>query len=232
MDMAPPDPEDATARETGDAARMVRHQARLERLTEVGMEMVEALRAEMIAARDQGEPTAAADAARSFRHLERAVRQSIALDARLMREARLGRVEAERDRWRDEARLGRRARKEEARELLQDMIEHHTGDSRGRESLARRLHQRLDREDDRDTALFALDAPLGPAIGRLCYELGVRPDWTACDGEPWAPEAFDAYQALARERPQEVNILHFAPDENGESKPPTRVIFGPRRPSG
>ena len=232
MNMAPPDPEDAAAREAEDAVRLERHRARLERLAEVGMEMVEALRAEMIAAQGRGDVAAAGEAARGFAHLARAVRHTISLDARLVRDARLGRAEAERDRWRDEARLGRHARKEEARELLQDMIEHHTGDSRGRESLARRLHQRLDREDDRDTALFAANTPIGPAIGRLCYELGVRPDWTACDGEPWAPEAFDAYQALARERPQEVNILHFAPDEDGEPKPPTRVIFGPRRPSG
>ena len=103
---------------------------------------------------------------------------------------------------------------------------------RGRERFERKLHQRLDREDERDAALFGPGAPLGPAIGRLCYELGVRPDWTVCDGEPWAPEAFDAYQALARELPLVVNVLHFTPDEDGNPRPPTRVSFGPRRPSG
>ena len=230
MDMAPPDPEDGNAREAEDAARLARHRARLERLAEVGMEMVEALRAEVIAAQARGDVAAAADGAREVGHLARAVRHTIALDARLVRDARLGRAEAERDKWRDEARLGRRARKEEARGLVQDLIAH--SDSRSHEGLERRLHQRLDREDDRDAALFGPDMPVGPAIGRLCYELGVRPDWTSFDGEPWAPEAFDAYQALARERPQEVNILNSGQDENGEPIPPTRITFGPKRPSG
>jgi hypothetical protein len=227
MTTTPPAPEDAAAHEADEIVR--RHRVRLERLAEVGMEMVEALRAEMIAAQGRGDVAAAGETARGFAHLARAVRHAIALDARLVRDARLGCAQAERDQWRDEARLGRRARKEEARELVQDIIAH-AGESRG--GLERRLHQRLDREDDRDTALFAPGAPLGPAIGRLCYELGVRPDWTRCDGEPWAPEAFDAYQALARERPLEVDILNFGLDAAGDPQPPTRVIFGPRRPSG
>ena len=229
MDMAPPDPKDAAAREAADAARLEQHRARLERLAEVGMEMVEALRAEMIAARERGETAAAAEAARAFAPLARAVRHTAALDMRLVRDARLARAEAERDQWRDEARLGRRARKEEARGRIQDIITL-AGESRGREALERRLHQRLDREDDRDAGLFAPDAPLGPAIGRLCYELGVKPDWDTCDGEPWAPEAFDAYQALARERPLEVELAN--PDQNGEPTPPTIITIGPRRPSG
>jgi len=231
MHTTPPDPDDAAALEADDAARLARHRARLERLAEVGMEMVEALRAEMISAQGRGDVTAAGEAARGLGHLARAVRHTVALDTRLARDARLRRAEAERDRWRDEARVGRRARKDEVREHVQALIAR-AGDSRGREALERRLHQRLDREDDRDTALFAPDTPLGPAIGRLCYELGVRPDWEACDGEPWAPAAFDAYQALARERPVVVDILKFAPDENGDPQPPTEVIFGPRRPSG
>ena len=231
MDMAPPDPEeitpDAAAQEADAAVR--RHRAWLERLGEVGMEMVEAVRAEMIAAR--GDATAVTEAARTFAHLARAVRHTIALDARLLRDARLSRAEAERDRWRDEAWLGRRARKEQVRARVQDLIAHDS-QSRSQHGLERRLHQRLDREDDRDAALFAADAPLGLAIGRLCYELGVRPDWQAFDGQPWAPEAFDAYQALSRERPLEVELAGLDTDANGDPLPPTIITIGPRRPSG
>ena len=225
MDMAHSDPDDPTAREAGEVVR--RHRARLERLAEVGMEMVEALRAEMIAARERGETAAAAEAARGFAHLARAVRHAIALDARLVRDARLSRAEAERDQWRAEAWRGRRGRKEEGRGLVQHLITH-----TGQGSLERRLHDRLDREDDRDAALFAPDAPLGAAIGRLCYELGVKPDWDACDGLSWAPEAFDAYQALAREQPLEVELVTGAKDENGDPLPSKIITIGPRRPSG
>ena len=228
MDMAPPEPEDDTTARAADEI-VARHRARLERLAEVGMEMVEALRGEVIAAQGQGDLAAAAEAARGFAHLARAVRHAIALDARLVRDARLSRAEAERDQWRAEAWRGRRGRKEQVRGLVQHLIAG-TGESRGQGSLERKLHDRLDREDDRDAALFAPDAPLGAAVGRLCYELGVRPDWDDCGGLAWAPEAFDAYQALAREQVLEVEIAN--PDKDGQPQPPTIVTIGPRRPSG
>ena len=229
MDMTQPTPHDPTAREADEVVR--RHRARLERLAEVGMEMVEALRGEVIAAQTRGDLSAAAEAARGFAHLARAVRHTIALDMRLVRDARLSRAEAERDQWRAEAWRGRRGRKEEVRGLVQHLIAG-VGEARGQGSLERRLHDRLDREHDRDAALFAPDASVGAAVGRLCYELGVKPDWDACDGLSWAPEAFDAYQALARERPLEVEIVTSAKDENGDPKPNTIVTIGPRRPSG
>ena len=231
MNMAPPTSEDTAAREAADVARLGQHRARLERLAEVGMEMVEALRAEMIAARGQGDVTAAAEAARGFAHLARAVRHAIALDARLLRDARLGRAEAERDLWRDEARLGRQDRKEAVRGLVQGLIAH-GGEGRRQDVLERKLHQRLDREDDRDAALFAPGLSLGQAIGRLCHELGLKPDWTCCDGEPWAPEAFDVCQALAHEQPLVVELANVGEDEAGNPLPPTLVTIGPKRPSG
>ena len=231
MAVAPPTPDDTAAREADDAVRLERHRARLERLAEVGMEMVEALRGEVIAAQARGDLSAASEAARSFAHLSRAVRHAIALDARLVRDARISRAEAERDQWRAEAWRGRRGRKEEVRGLIQHLIAT-TGESRGQGSRERKLHDRLDREDDRDAALFAPDAPLGAAVGRICYELGVKPDWNECDGLSWAPEAFDAYQALAREQPLEVEIVTSAKDENGDPRPNKIITIGPRRPSG
>ena len=181
-------------------ARTERQLGMLQRLAELAMAMAEAIGEEALAARpipgqtpgdgEGGPRRSPADLAAVFTGVSRAVRQTIALEARLMsdgvgREARAGQVELERRR--EDARAALRRRRIEVRDIVQAVIEAESDDCI-HSSLRRTLDARLEREtDDSDI----LDLPLGEAVARICRDLGLSPDWLGWDAD-WATEALDA----------------------------------------
>jgi hypothetical protein len=71
-----------------DAAEMMqRHGRTLARLTELGLALAERTQAQAVAALDAEDPKAAADLGLTFHRISRSVRQSIALEAKLARDA-------------------------------------------------------------------------------------------------------------------------------------------------
>jgi len=218
----------ATLQESDEAydARMARHRDRLERLAEIGMARVEALEAEIAAGPPVGEPPLSAlEAARIFAYLSRAVRQAIALDARLVREAAMRRLQADRDQWRDEAWVTRRTRKQEVREALHRVIEDVPG-NRSTLDLERRLDNRLDRDHDDRDACFA-DVPAGEIIVRIARDLGLDPDWAAYGDLPWGSDAAEAARAIGSNPNIEVHLRNWGP---GCVEIEPTVIYVPRRP--
>lgn len=172
-------------------ARTARHLRMLERLSEIGMELAEAIGREALAEPGEGEVRrSAGDRGPVFARVARAVRQTVALEARLAndaqtREARLG--QAERADRQAETRRARARREAEVRDIVQTVIEAETSDC-VHSSFRGALDARLDREDD-DSDLA--DLPLGEAVARVCRDLGLDPDWSDWDAD-WAGEALEA----------------------------------------
>ena len=206
-------------------ARTERHRHRLERIAEIGMEMIEALRLEWAEPAPDQPRRSAPEIAQAFAQLARAVSRAAALDARLLRDAKLRALEADRDRWRHEARQGRAAVKAEVRGAVQTLIAKTPAGRKSRDSLERRLHARLDRLDDTADAWLAT-TPVPEVIARICYDLGLSPDWARLDDD-WAQDAQDAFDRISHHKPLVVELVDFDnPDQPGE------MIVMRRRPSG
>jgi len=173
----------------------------LQELAEIGMDLARALRQR---AAEQAAPEAGGDVALAFSRIARAVRQTVALEARLDedRQARDERIaaehaarQAELDRRDADGRLRGLIRKEEVREIVERTIDceaRERGDGCDAESLLADLDERL--EDDDDYEDFAR-LPIGELVTRICRDLGVTPDpcffedgdWEAPALTPWPP---------------------------------------------
>ena len=152
----------------------------LEELAEIGMQLARAVRDEALEA-----PTErAAELALTFSRVARAVRQTVALEARLARDAETQAQDAA-DRRERRAAGERfdlvRRRKAQVRDVVERAIESDAADS-DREHLLDDLYERL--EDDLYDADFA-EQPVGELIARICKDLGV-----AVDPGLWADEAW------------------------------------------
>ena len=214
--------------ETGEDPRVERYRAWMEELAERGMAVARSLSDELVAKPEDGAPVQSprerAEMVRVFTGLSRAIGRLAAIDARLARDAERRRLTAERDAWREEARAGRQAVKERVRGVLQTIILRDTDTSRpgARAPIERRLHARLDREDDLTDGAF-VKAPFGEIIARLCYDLRIRPNWDNYKDEPWLEDAKAAYIRAAHLRP----IIVELPDLLDEGQPSEFITIWP-----
>lgn len=158
-----------------DAMEMAeRHGRMLTRLAERALALAERVQEQALAAIDAEDAKAAAELGLTFHRVSRSVRQTIALEARLVRDAaradRDAAVEAERRRTailRDPAAMVRR------KAALQDAVEKVIWTEREGEE----AEDLLDRLETRLAAAGCDDdlylAPLGHHIARLCADLGL-----------------------------------------------------------
>ena len=157
--------------------RAERHARVLRELSEIGMDLAREVRRQALEA---GTDIPAADLALEFSRIARAVRQTVALEAKLAedRQARADKAEASRVL---DARVRGIRRKTRVIGLVERVLESESDGERLLDDLAERL------EDENDTD-FA-DAPIGELVARICRDLGVTPDWALWGDEPWAVEA-------------------------------------------
>jgi len=216
------------------AQREARHLRMLRELAEIGMDLARAVQRQAndpAPAEGDAAPADLTDLGLVFSRIGRAVRQTLALEARL--------VEVGRERERDadlfdhhrQANEARRAirRKDEARRLVEQAIEAEAGEGDVEQLLAD-LHERL--EDPDDTADFA-DRPMGVLIARICRDLGVAPDWSLWEDQEWAID-----EAAAKPRgspfalsPTPSSGLSPGPRSADDERLPLRG-GGPLQPSG
>ncbi|QUD89899.1 hypothetical protein [Phenylobacterium montanum] len=190
-DLADPQPLDPAQ------TRALRHGLILQRLVEVGMTLLgaverealaraEAVEAAMIAGRTLPPPSPQ-DPGLSFSRISRAVRLTLALEARVAEGQVAQPVAAEPPPPRpicaeEEARMERIAeRKAHAQEAVEKLID--AAPAGEAEALHNALAERL--EDAPDEAEFER-APVSRLIERICADLGVEPDWDLWEDEPWA----------------------------------------------
>lgn len=174
---------DAPAGETStadpSADRAERHLRALQELAEIGMDLARLLRREAVARAEacpetwdsaSGEP-AGLDLGLKFSRIARAVRQTLALEARL---AEYG---LERTRRLESERRAERSRLGAARKAAVRRVVEHTIDADANhndvEGLLDELDERLD--DGRDDADYA-DRPVGELVACICRDLGVTPE--------------------------------------------------------
>ena len=160
-----------------------RRLAILSELAEAGLEIALALKTRIVeTAALEPEPDSAracADLTRAFDRASRAVRMSIALRERVLKEAAAG-GQATRSAG-DDARTHRAERVRRivgriAKVRYTDHITRQAFDSQARERL-------YDRDITGD-----LKAPIGALVARICADLGLAPRWTAMAQEAWAQE--------------------------------------------
>jgi hypothetical protein len=155
---------------------------RLERLIEVGMEMVEALRDQ---AKGEGPPVVEGDVVLAYGRVLRAVRLAILLQSRLAEappsESREPEVQVLS--WLDV----HTARTEMRKENVEDIVEYVAGrqhrDGETARGVAHEAAERLERDEIyRDL----LDRPLSEIVADICRDLGLEPDWDDLAQQPWA----------------------------------------------
>jgi hypothetical protein len=193
---------DAAPTETPNPAilRAERRLRLLEELAEIGMDLARTLRREALAVADPAESaapetSATNDPAGAFVRLSRAIRLTLALEARTdeaLRALRAG-VVTERETRRLEA--GRRAaadvaaRRKTHRERVQSLVmeaaEREIEDGEALFGVFAALEERLE-EDEAYQDLERL--PWRETVERLCADLQLTPDWSRWEGEGWTPE--------------------------------------------
>lgn len=219
--------QNAIAAETADA-RAIRHQLMLQKLAEIGMDIAESLRAQARAALepDAGAADPHRDLGLSFSRVSRAVRLTLALEARLggARQA----AEADRqDRAFDVPqplfqRFDHVVRKALVQETVQEVIKRE-GDGLRREVLRERLEERLfDFDEDFDLT----DRPAGQVIAQICLELGLIADWSQFQDEDWALEEArtrppgSPYASHIRTEPPDITLdAYFEHDPGLKPRP-------------
>lgn len=163
-----------------DASEMAeRHGRILAELAELGLGLARELQAQALAAET---PAERAEAALAFQRVGRAVRQSVALEAKLERDrVRDARAAAEARAATDEARTAQRKRA--ARAAVENVIRREITSHASVERLRDALGEALELESFKDGFL---DDPAEAVIGRLCRTLGLATP-AELDAE-WAEE--------------------------------------------
>jgi hypothetical protein len=211
-------PDDDALAEPLDPAvlRAERRLRMLEELAQIGMNLARALERQALAAADPVDPaepaapdaaeasasraptpnTPAGDPSVAFARISRAIRLTLALEARTdeqLRALRAGvaaEVEAQRvaarNRAAGEATAHSQARRDEVERLVWEAAEREVENLEALDSVLEALEERL----NDDEAYFHLErAPLRETVERLCADLELTPDWSLWEGEGWTPEA-------------------------------------------
>jgi hypothetical protein len=198
-----PDRGEGCVRAEGDEAgvRHERHMAILQELTAIGMNIARAIERQAIEAAKPAvdgwvaPPQGARDFSALFACISRAVRLTVAFEAKLAEERRqwLARTESQRAAARAEAARREAATETRRRALKKSKVERIA--KQGIESRTKDLHERYDlgnglserlREYERYDELG--DRPIGEILARIFMDLGIRPDWQRWEREDWALE--------------------------------------------
>ena len=194
-------------------ARAERRLRLLEELSEIGMDLARALCREALAAANPAESAAAEtaadvadlaaaptatgtrDPANAFARISRAIRLTLALEARTdeaLRDLRAGvAAEAEaqrvvaRDRAAAEAQARRKSHRDTVERLVTEAAEREIEDDDSLGAVMEALEERL----EEDEAYWDLDQmPLREAVERLCADLELNPDWSQWGDAGWPPK--------------------------------------------
>lgn len=199
-------------------ARAERRLALLEELAEIGMEIARALKP----GNKVDQPPQTADPAEAFARVSRAVRLTLALEAKT--EAELADLKAgvvrERETTAAQFTERRNAYIEDASERVLVVVDAEARDKAEHDNLFEALTERL----ELDEAYFdCARRPLRETVERLCRDLELSPDWSLWEGDGWsldAPPVRPRFSPFCR--PSRKPLL----DENGE---PLAVAEPPKR---
>jgi len=196
-DLPPPAYEGEPSVETlaaAECARADRRIAYLDEVADMAMELARAQQrkalAQLEAAPEDGEaPVRERDAAAAFLNTARAVRVTLALQAKLQAGLNGRRIEMVYEQTlRGEARRKQReinelARQGDAEEACAKVIRREACDRPDVDQLVEDAGEAVDRNwSDRDY----LDRPIGAIVAEVCETLGVAVDWSRWEGEDWA----------------------------------------------
>jgi ParB-like chromosome segregation protein Spo0J len=194
--LTPPPETDAL---DADIAMAEERLAMLRRLGELGMMFAEALTRRALEAPetpDANAPAPRLDPADAFAKISRAIRLTIALEAKTheeLRALRSGVVIERKERAKKAAKRAekdvrerREARMRKAEELVLEAAEREIEDYEAMNDLRDALEQRL----QEDVVYWdAGDPPLFDIVKQLCHDLDLNPDWSLWTGEDWGPKA-------------------------------------------
>jgi hypothetical protein len=196
-----PDPEPPSDPAVLRAERRLRV---LQELTEIGMRLARALERRVLAedeaaTEEAAEPAAGAAAGRdpavAFAQLSRAVRLTLALEAKTDEALRALMAGVEQAREQERVGAAERARRaaahqrtdrlEQIRDLVLEAAVRDLRDEDHIERLDSELEERLDEDE-----AFWIDPerPLRDIVERVCRYFGLAPDWSRWDGEGWVED--------------------------------------------
>jgi hypothetical protein len=145
--------------------------------------------------------TGGRDPALGFARAARAMRQTLALSARLDREQQALEVAAAKPAAEPAAMLGRTfeleplrrfVQKDEVLRIAEEMVDaEHEGEA------AENLYGDLVDWVRDEGALRDWDRPIGELLAHICHDLGLTPDWNDWRGEDWALEEAEAREPSA-----------------------------------
>lgn len=131
------------------------------------------------------------DVALAYARVSRAVRLTLALQGRVVKELQALNEEAAKRRIRGEAEAGRARREAEAQRkarverIVERLIRAEARDEAEGERLADEAYERLDSDDIYGQLT---ERPVSEIIARICRDLGLAPDWTQLADEAWAQD--------------------------------------------
>jgi hypothetical protein len=217
-------------------ARAERRLLMLELLAEIGMALARDLSRRVGEGLEADEPLDGGAVALEFSRISRAVRQTIALEARLDqdREA-LAKMFADERAAREKAREDRiEGRRRTVKIAVQNAISRASENYSQALSLNKILCERL--EDPREDDDFA-DLPVSTLVARICADLDLTPDWDLWKNTDWAADEWRAaepgspYAPMPQERPNSAAAVEQPQNENDAVRLPTSMHPPPRRPS-
>jgi len=173
-------------------ARAERRLRLLEELSEIGMELARALKP--VAGAD--ETIAGKDPAAAFAPLSRAIRLTLALEAKTdeeLRDLKAGVVRAREEkrvqaakRARDAADKASEARVDRVRDLVLNVAERECEDVDAFDDVYEALKERLEEDEAYDDCD---ERPLRETVERLCKDLQLTPDWSRWVDDGWIVES-------------------------------------------
>lgn len=151
----------------------------------------EAAEADAAEAAPVAPPGASGDVALAYARVSRAVRLTVALQGRVVKDLQALDEAAVRRRRHGEAEAGRErqqaqaARKARVERIVERLIRAEAADEAEGDRLADEAYERLE-DDDIYGDLTA--RPVSEIIARVCQDLGLEPDWTRLAEEAWAQD--------------------------------------------
>jgi len=176
-------------------ARAERRLAMLRRLADLGMQLAEELAGRAVSSSDRAEPKH--DPAESFARISRAVRLTLALEARFEQELaalRAGDAAAAptvdpypRPPFDDPAKKKDHpsAHRNRIRDNVWDVMNHEVTDIYPAHEILDDLHERLTEGERYDSFLYR---PLRESVEAICQDLGLTPDWSRWTEDGFPPD--------------------------------------------